>query len=247
MNFTVQGLSYTELMANATLLSNFETSMRQTILAAARRAGRDPQDVEIVLSSGSVIVEAIMIAQVNAGESVTMATEALVDAINQEGETLQQELLSEIANIEGISSVSTIPVSELSVSPVFVVVTVVETTTITTTTHTATITTSTASTFTGTVTTFQGQIDPAFGTTELIIILVSAGCLLLLGIVCCHYGQRSRAAAEVAPSLSVKTADATTDAREEFDLEVVASEQDGEEDTFSPDLADEEIQSSWSI
>ena len=183
-----------------------------------------------------------MIAQVNAGESVAMATEALVDAMNQEGETLQQELLSEITNIEGISSVSTIPVSELSVSPVFVVVTVVETTTIT-----ATITTSTASTFTGTVTTFQGQIDRAFGTTELIIILVSAGCLLLLGIVCYHYRQRSPAAAEVAPSLSVKTADATTDAKEEFNVEVVASEQDGEEDTFSPDLADVEIGSSWSV
>ncbi|CAJ1424110.1 unnamed protein product, partial [Effrenium voratum] len=117
INFKVEGLSFRQLVADEALLEQFESVLRGALQSAAQRAGHVSQDLDVQLSAGSVVVQARMTPAVFDGDSRSSVTESLVQGLHSQAESLQQGLISQLAGIEGLSSVT---VGAVWVTPVSV-------------------------------------------------------------------------------------------------------------------------------
>lgn len=109
VTMTVANVDYSQLTANAALMSSFKSAVADTL--ASKISGVNASDIEVVLKQGSVIVEA-KISVPSGSSAASMETTLASD------QTLSQGMVTAISNLPNISDVSTgaITVSSVEVA-----------------------------------------------------------------------------------------------------------------------------------
>lgn len=101
-SLVVESMDYARLLAHGNILATFRATVKQTV-ASVVGMGLAPEDIELLLSPGSVNVECRI--AVASGEEASLVQEQLLESSRLRGDLdLELKVLARIAAMEGIST-----------------------------------------------------------------------------------------------------------------------------------------------